>query len=158
MCRFPNNLKIFNLKSKFLKTKINDLHNNRIRICDERMNQKEIYKCNVCGKVIEILNPAAQETICCGESMVLMEEKTADWKGEKHVPKITIDGNKVTVDVGISMGTPHPMTDEHYIMWIELICKGNCYKRQMLSPGISDTTGLKAREYCNLHGLWAGTE
>ncbi|MFX1323455.1 MAG: desulfoferrodoxin family protein [Promethearchaeota archaeon] len=98
--------------------------------------------------------------------MVLMEEKTADWKGEKHVPKITIDGNKVTVDVGISMGTPHPMTNEHYIMWIELICKGNCYKRQMLSPGmepkatfvVSDTGDLKAREYCNLHGLWLGTE
>jgi len=130
------------------------------------MKQKEIWKCNVCGKVIEILNPAAPETICCGEPMVLMEEKTADWKGEKHVPKITIDGNKVTVDVGISMGNAHPSTDEHYIMWIELICKDNCYKRQMLSPGmepkavfvVTDTTGLKAREYCNLHGLWVGTD
>ena len=130
------------------------------------MKQKEIWKCNVCGKVIEILHPAAPETICCGQPMVLMEEKTADWKGEKHVPKITIDGNKVTVDVGISMGTPHPMTNEHYIMWIELSCKDNCYKRQMLSPGmdpkatfvVADTNGLKAREYCNLHGLWAGTD
>ena len=91
-----------------------------------------------------------------------MEEKTADWKGEKHVPKITIDDNKVTVDVGISMGTPHPMTEEHYIMWIELICKDNCYKRQMLAPGmepkaifmVADTSGLKSREFCNLHGLW----
>ncbi|MFX1476896.1 MAG: desulfoferrodoxin [Promethearchaeota archaeon] len=130
------------------------------------MKQKSIYKCNVCGKVIEILNPASEDTICCNQSMVLMEEKTADWKGEKHVPKITIDGNKVTVDVGISMGTPHPMTEEHWIMWIELICKGNCYKRQMLSPGmepkatfvVTDTSGLIAREYCNLHGLWKGTE
>jgi len=127
---------------------------------------RTIWKCNVCGKIIEILNPAAPETVCCGQPMVLMEEKTADWKGEKHVPKITIDGNKVTVDVGIAMGTPHPMTDAHYIMWIELVCKDNCYKRQMLSPGmepkavfnVADTTGLKAREYCNLHGLWVGTE
>jgi len=130
------------------------------------MKQKEIYKCNVCGKVIEILNPGVPETICCGQPMVVMEGKTADWKGEKHVPKITIDGNKVTVDVGISMGTPHPMTAEHYIMWIELICKNNCYKRQILEPGmepkavfvVSDTTGLIAREFCNLHGLWKGTE
>ena len=130
------------------------------------MKQKEIFKCEVCGKVIEILNPAAQETICCGQSMNLMEEKIADWKGEKHVPKITIEGNKVTVDVGISMGTPHPMTAEHYIMWIELICNDNCYKRQMLAPGmepkatfvVADPSGLIAREYCNLHGLWKGTE
>ena len=130
------------------------------------MKQKEVYKCGVCGKVIEILNPAAQETICCGQAMNLMEEKTADWKGEKHVPKITIEGNKVTVDVGISMGTPHPMTAEHYIMWIELICHDNCYKRQMLAPGmepkatfvVADPSGLIAREYCNLHGLWKGTE
>jgi len=126
------------------------------------MKQKEIYKCEVCGKVIEILNSGVPETICCGKPMILMEEKIADWKGEKHVPKITIDGNKVTVDDGISMGTPHPMTEEHYIMWIELICKDNWYKRQMLNPGmepkavfvVGDTTGLIAREYCNLHGLW----
>ncbi len=128
------------------------------------MKQKQIYRCSVCGKVIEILNSGAPETICCGQPMILMEEQTADWKSEKHVPKITVDGNKVTVDVGISMGTPHPMTDEHYIMWIELICKENCYKRQLLNPGdepkamfvVADTDGLSAREYCNLHFLWKG--
>jgi len=130
------------------------------------LNRKEIYKCNICGKVIEILNPAAPETICCGQPMQLMKEQTADWKGEKHVPKIKIEGNKVTVDIGISMGTPHPMTKEHWIMWIELICKDDCYKRKFLKPGdqpkatfvVADTTGLKAREYCNIHGLWAGTQ
>ena len=130
------------------------------------MQRKEIYKCNICGKVIEILNAGAPETICCGQAMELKAEQTADWKGEKHVPKITIDGNKITVDVGISMGTPHPMTDEHWIMWIELQCKDDCYKRKFLKPGdepkavfvVADTSGLKAREYCNLHGLWAGTD
>lgn len=130
------------------------------------MKQKEIYKCEICGKVIEILNPGVPATICCGKPMVLQEEKTADWKGEKHVPKITIEGNNITVDIGISMGTPHPMTEEHYIMWIELICKDNCYKRQMLAPGmepkatfvVADTSNLVAREYCNKHGLWKGTE
>ncbi len=126
------------------------------------MKQKSIWKCNVCGKTLEILKAGAPTQICCGQDMQLMEEQTADWKGEKHVPKITIDGNKVTVDVGISMGTPHPMTEEHWIMWIELICKGNCYKRKFLNPGdepkatftVADTEGLSAREYCNLHGLW----
>jgi superoxide reductase len=130
------------------------------------LERKTIAKCNICGKVIEILNPAAPETICCGQPMQLMKEQTADWKGEKHVPKIKIEGNKVTVDVGISMGTPHPMTKEHWIMWIELICKDDCYKRKFLKPGdqpkatfvVADTTGLKAREYCNIHGLWAGTQ
>ena len=130
------------------------------------MQRKEIYKCNICGKVIEILNSGVPETICCGAPMQLMKEQTADWKGEKHVPKITIDGNKVTVDVGISMGTAHPMTKDHWIMWIELQCKDDCYKRKFLKPGdepkavfvVADPSGLKAREYCNLHGLWAGTK
>ncbi|MHA1728412.1 MAG: desulfoferrodoxin family protein [Promethearchaeota archaeon] len=127
------------------------------------LNEKEIYKCEICGKVIEILNPAATDTICCGQPMKLMQEQNADWQGEKHVPKITIDGNTVTVDVGISMGTPHPMTEEHWIMWIELTCKDNCYKRQLLKPGdepkasfvVASTEGLKAREFCNKHGLWS---
>ena len=130
------------------------------------MERKSVFKCNVCGKTLEILNPGAPTQICCGQDMQLMEEKTADWKGEKHVPKITIDGNKVTVDVGVSMGTAHPMTEEHWIMWIELQCKDDCYKRKFLKPGdepkavfvVADTSGLKAREYCNLHGLWAGSE
>ncbi len=126
------------------------------------MQQREIWKCNVCGKTLEILNPGAPTQICCGQEMQLMEEQTADWKGEKHVPKITIDGNKVTVDVGISMGTPHPMTSEHWIMWIELNCKDNCYKRKFLKPGdepkatfvVASTEEIWAREYCNIHGLW----
>lgn len=126
------------------------------------MEKQQIWKCNVCGKILEILNPGAPTQICCGQEMQPMEEQTADWKGEKHVPKITIDGNKVTVDVGISMGTPHPMTDEHWIMWIELQCKDDCYKRKFLKPGdepkttfvVAETSGLIAREYCNLHGLW----
>ena len=94
--------------------------------------------------------------------MKLMEEQTKDWKTEKHVPKITVEGNKITVDVGISMGTPHPMTDEHYIMWIEIICQDGCYERRFLKPGmepkatftVANPEGLWARENCNLHFLW----
>ena len=128
------------------------------------MNAKEIYKCELCGKVIEILTPASPETKCCGQPMTMMKEQNADWKGEKHVPHITIDGNLVTVDVGISMGTPHPMAQDHYIMWIELICPDGCSKRKFLKPGdepkavFCTRTGkideMSAREYCNKHGLW----
>jgi superoxide reductase len=126
------------------------------------MKQKEIYKCTVCGKVIEILNPEGPEIICHGNPMELMEPKWKDWSTEKHVPHISIDGVKVTVDIGIEMGTPHPMTEEHWIMWIEIVCKDNCYKRKFLNPGdepkatfvVADTEGVWAREYCNLHGLW----
>lgn len=126
------------------------------------MKQKEIFLCEVCGKVIEILNPAAPETICCGQPMKLMEPKTADWKGEKHVPHISINGNTVIVDVGVKMGTPHPMTEEHWIMWVELIGKNGFYERKFLNPGdepkasfcVENTGDLWAREYCNIHGLW----
>ena len=121
----------------------------------------EIYKCEKCGMIVENIGGRVKNPKCCGEKMILMEPKTADWKGEKHVPKITIDGNKITVDIGISMGTPHPMTEEHWIMWIDLFCKDNCYKRKFLKPGdepkanfvVASTEGIWGREYCNLHGL-----
>lgn len=127
------------------------------------LNVKDIYKCEKCGKVIEILNPGNPETSCCGQPIKLMTPQWKEWKGEKHTPHIKIEkGNKVTVDIGIEMGSPHPMTKEHWIMWIELICKDNCYKRKFLKPGdqpkatfvVNSTEGLSAREYCNLHGLW----
>ena len=130
------------------------------------MNVKDIYKCEICGKVIEIEKGGAPDTICCGQPMKLMEPKTAEWSSEKHVPKITINGDEVTVDVGISMGTPHPMTSEHWIMWIELIEKNGTSHRKYLNPGdepkaifyIKDAEGAWAREYCNVHGLWKGTQ
>ena len=130
------------------------------------MKKKSIYKCEICGKVIEILNPGVPETVCCGQPMKLMEPQTSDWTKEKHVPKITVEPSngkfKVTVDVGISMGTPHPMSTEHFITWIEIICKDGCSERRFLNPGdepkatftVASSEGLWAREYCNIHGLW----
>ena len=119
---------------------------------------KQVYKCDKCGMV---MFATADYIECCGQEMKPLEPQTADWKGEKHVPKITIDGNNVSVDVGISMGTPHPMTEEHHIKWINLIGK-DYYEKINLKPGdepkaefvVPDTEGLWAREYCNLHGLW----
>jgi superoxide reductase len=89
--------------------------------------------------------------------MKKMDEQTADWETEKHVPVIKQEGNLITVTVG---STPHPMTDEHYIEWIELVADGRM-QRKFLKPGdppeaqfLCGADKLSAREYCNLHGLW----
>lgn len=121
----------------------------------------QIYKCDVCGNVVEIMHGGKGQLVCCNEPMKLMEEQTADWKNEKHVPVINeIKEGKYEVVVG---STIHPMTDEHYIEWIEVIVDGKAY-RQFLKPGEEPKAKFKvkgdkiiAREYCNIHGLWKTT-
>ncbi|HSW09599.1 MAG TPA: desulfoferrodoxin [Bacillota bacterium] len=114
----------------------------------------EIYRCEICGNVVEILHTGKGALVCCGEPMGRMEERTADTGYEKHVP--VREGSVVKVG-----SVEHPMIDAHYIEWIELIGdKGLC--RKFLKPGdrpIADfagATGNIAREYCNIHGLWKG--
>ncbi len=124
--------------------------------------KKQIYKCEICGNIVEVLHEGKGELVCCGEPMKLYEEKTADSAVEKHVPVIERMGDKVKVKVG---SVPHPMEEKHYIEWIELIVDGKSY-RQFLKPGdapeaifdlkVSDDTKLEAREYCSIHGLWKG--
>lgn len=123
----------------------------------ERM---EIYKCEICGNIVEMTHGGAGELVCCGEPMVKKEEQTAEMATEKHVPVVekTEDGYKVTVGT-----TLHPMIDKHYIEWIELI-SGDAVYRQYLKPDMEpvahfktgDLGDVKAREYCNVHGLWKG--
>jgi superoxide reductase len=123
--------------------------------------QKQIYKCEVCGNIIEVLHGGQGDLVCCGQNMKLFEEKQgADEGKEKHVPVIeAIDGG-VKVKVG---SNPHPMEEKHYIEWIELCVGDQCLYR-MLKPGdepvatfcVKGLSGpMKAREFCNLHGLWA---
>lgn len=121
-------------------------------------NKRDIYRCAVCGNIVEVLNPGAHMS-CCGKPMTRLEGNTTDGAKEKHVPVVeAIEGGyKVTVG-----STAHPMTDEHYIQWIELLTP-SCVLRQELKPGdnpeavfITDATEATAREYCNLHGLWKG--
>jgi superoxide reductase len=117
----------------------------------------EIYKCEKCGNIVEVLHEGAGELVCCGQPMKLMTENTVDASKEKHVPVIEKSGNSITVKVG---SVDHPMEEKHYIEWIQIIVDGKSY-RQFLNPGeapkatfdISGTT-VFAREYCNLHGLW----
>ena len=91
----------------------------------------QIYKCSMCGNIVEVLHGGAGELVCCGKPMEKLDEKTADSATEKHVPVIekTEDGCKVTVG-----STLHPMTDEHHIEWIELLADGKTY-REFLSTG-----------------------
>ena len=119
--------------------------------------QLGIYECDVCGNIVEVLHTGAGELVCCGQPMTLLEGKTADEGKEKHVPVIekTDCGYEVTVG-----STPHPMEEDHYIEWIELLADGKAY-RQFLEPGAPpeapfcvDAADVSAREHCNKHGLW----
>jgi superoxide reductase len=117
----------------------------------------EIYKCNVCGNIIEVVHAGGGQLVCCGQPMVLMTENTVDAAKEKHVPVIEkIDGG-YKVKVG---SVAHPMEAKHWIEWIELIADGKAY-RQFLDPGQVpeavfkiEAAAVEAREYCNIHGLW----
>ena len=119
--------------------------------------QLEVYKCELCGNIVEVLHGGAGELVCCGQPMKLLTEQTADATKEKHVPVIekTETGYKVTVG-----SVPHPMEEKHYIEWIEILADGKAY-RQFLKPGDKPSaefcvkaTTVSAREYCNVHGLW----
>lgn len=117
----------------------------------------QVYKCNICGNIVEVIHTGYGELVCCGQPMELLEAKTKDKGKEKHVPVIEKKNGKITVKVG---SNPHPMEENHYIEWIEVIANGKAY-RHFLTPGeppeaefeISSDT-ITAREYCNVHGLW----
>ena len=116
-----------------------------------------IYKCEVCGNIVEVLYEGVGDLVCCDEPMKLYKENTVDAAKEKHVPVIEKTAAGVKVTVG---SVAHPMEENHYIQWIELIADGKAY-RQFLNPGDApvaefcvEANDISAREYCNLHGLW----
>ena len=117
----------------------------------------QVYKCEVCGNIVEMVHEGKGELVCCGQPMKLFVENTVDAAREKHVPVMEKSADGIKVKVG---SVPHPMEEKHYIEFIELIVDGKVC-RQYLSPGQAPeaffaVTGDKvsAREYCNLHGLW----
>jgi len=119
----------------------------------------EVYKCEVCGNIIEVLNGQFGDLVCCGQNMKLMKEGTIDAAQEKHVPVLESTPDGVKVSVG---SVEHPMVESHYIEWIEVIADNKVY-RQYLNPGEKPEAifcikadKITAREYCNLHGLWKG--
>ena len=121
----------------------------------------KIYKCALCGKIVEVLKEGKGRLSCCGQEMELLTEKTAESSQEKHVPFIAREGDKYIVKVG--QNAAHPMEEGHYIQWIELIADGISYfkflKPQDLPQAefvLPEAKDVSAREYCNLHGLWRG--
>ena len=119
----------------------------------------QIYKCMTCGNIVEVLHGGSGRLACCGTTMKLLDEKTADAAMEKHVPVIEKINGGVKVKVG---SVAHPMEEKHYIEWIEVIADGKAY-RQFLNPGDApeavfsiEATEVAAREHCNVHGLWKG--
>ena len=117
----------------------------------------EVYKCLICGNMVEVIHQGEGELVCCGQAMKLLAENSVDAAKEKHVPVVEkIEGGyKVTVG-----SVPHPMEEKHFIEWIELLADGKAY-RQFLNPGDApeatfavEAQDVVAREHCNLHGLW----
>ncbi len=119
----------------------------------------EVYKCEVCGNIVEVLHGGDGELVCCGQPMKRFVENTVDAAKEKHVPVVERIEGGVKVKVG---DVAHPMEEKHYIEWVEIIADGKVY-RQFLNPGEApeatfnvEAGQITAREYCNLHGLWKG--
>jgi len=117
----------------------------------------QIYKCEICGNIVELQHAGAGKLVCCGQPMKLYEANTVDAATEKHVPVIEKADAGVRVKVG---STPHPMTEEHHIEWVQLV-QGDMACRKFLKPGDAPDAEFccgagdsVARAYCNLHGLW----
>ena len=121
----------------------------------------EIYKCELCGNMVEVLKGEGSPLVCCGQKMTLLEEQTADSSTEKHVPFIEELEDGYKVKVGESQN--HPMVEKHYIMWIELTVGNKVYRQELTHTDkpeavfkVEKSENVTAREYCNVHGLWKG--
>lgn len=117
----------------------------------------QVYKCEICGNIVEVLHAGKGELVCCNQPMTLLIANTVDASREKHVPVIEKTADGVKIKVG---SVPHPMEEKHYIEWIEVTSDGKAYI-QFLAPGGTPEaffpvqgTDLAVREYCNIHGLW----
>lgn len=117
----------------------------------------EVYRCEVCGNIVEVVHAGVGELVCCGQPMKKMIENTVDAAREKHVPVVERTENGILVKVG---SVAHPMEEKHYIEWIEVVADGRVM-REFLKPGMAPEARFKCvgntftvREHCNLHGLW----
>ena len=129
-----------------------------LQILTERL---QIYRCEVCGNIVEVLHPGVGQLVCCGQPMTPLGEKVKEAGLEKHVPVI----EKTEMGIKVKVGSiPHPMEQNHYIEWIELIVGDQVY-RKFLKPGDRPEAEFQvkaeevsAREYCNIHGLWTSSK
>ena len=121
------------------------------------VQMNHVYKCNVCGNIVEVVHASLGQLKCCGQPMRLQKENTIDAAEEKHVPVVEKSNGSVTVKIG---NVAHPMEQNHYIQFIELLAYGRVY-RKSLKPGDTPEATFEmaaenvvARAYCNQHGLW----
>ena len=122
----------------------------------------KVYKCNICGNVVELLENGGGELVCCGEPMQELIAKSTDEGTEKHLPVITVEGNKINVHVG---SVDHPMTEAHYITKIFVVYNNKVIRRNLKYTDFPNAefildeefSTLEAYEYCNIHGLWKTT-
>jgi len=120
-------------------------------------NVNEIYRCNICGNIVEVINAGVGDFVCCGQPMILQKENTKEASFEKHIPVIEKTATGIKVRVG---SVSHPMEEKHFIQWIEVLTDDKNY-RIFLKPGDQpeaefclEAKNIVAREYCNLHGHW----
>lgn len=118
---------------------------------------QEVYKCEICGIIVNVNHGGGGKLSCCGQPMDLLEENSVDAAVEKHVPALENKQDGIHVKVGTTL---HPMDDDHYIEWIEALADGKQYIKY-LKPGEEPEASfpiaaneVKIRAYCNLHGLW----
>lgn len=119
--------------------------------------KNDVYKCNVCGNITEVLHESGGTLSCCNQPMQKLEENSVEASKEKHIPVVTPVPGGYKVSVG---SVEHPMEDKHFIEWIELVTESTVLRKQ-LKPGekpevifLTDAKTVYAREYCNLHGHW----
>ena len=119
--------------------------------------KREIYRCSICGNMIEVTNAGVGTLVCCEKPMVRLDGNEADASFEKHVPVVEKMSGGYRVRVG---SLSHPMTEGHYIQWIELMTKKKVLRHELTPDDMPEATFLTdedmvcARAYCNLHGLW----
>ena len=122
------------------------------------MKEIKYFICEKCGNLAELIEASGVSMVCCGQKMTRLEAGTVEASREKHIPEVTLDGDRVSVSVG---SVTHPMTSDHSILWISLETDKGVY-RKALSPDeapearftLTDETPISAYAYCNMHGLW----
>ncbi len=128
--------------------------------CKNKTNVLEIYKCDICGNIVEVVHAGAKALVCCKQPMNLMNAKSEDTGQEKHLPVIEKTSHGIDIKVG---SIPHPMEDKHYIEWVEVEEPNGKVLRKFFKSGetaevnfgiAGSKEGLTVRSYCNLHGLW----
>lgn len=122
--------------------------------------EKQVYRCNICGNMVEVIHIGTGRLVCCGQQMQLLEEKTSGLGPEKHIPVVEKTDNGIKVKIG---SVSHPMEENHCIEWVEIVSGDGVY-RKILKPGdkpevefdikLENIDEIRAREYCSIHGLW----